>query len=73
MFYVSINFRGNPMGCFALEDPETLVSLLDAAHDNGLTLKKITQEEFDTFDEGECLPLNEYLETYFETPDTSLN
>lgn len=61
MNYVMLSIAGGIIGCLAVEDPETLVSISDAARDAGITLRKATQKEFEEFDETACLPLEDLL------------
>jgi hypothetical protein len=64
--YLGIYKNGIGMGVFQFNSIEDVtISFVDGLHDLGYVLKKITQENYEDFSEGDELNVKDFIEGYY--------
>ena len=64
--YLGIYKNGIGMGVFQFNSIEDVtISFVDGLHDLGYVLKKITQENYEYFSEGDELNVKDFIEGYY--------
>lgn len=58
--YISISENGIVVGVLCFDDKKSMTSVFfDAFHDNGYVIKEITKKEYDDYDEGDELSIED--------------
>jgi hypothetical protein len=64
--YMEVRKDGEQVGAFEFNNIENVtISFVDGLHDLGYVLKKISEEEYKSFSEGDELTIEEFIEGYY--------
>jgi hypothetical protein len=66
MVFIQVLFHEKSIGALALESDNDHLAIVEAAQDAGLTLRSMTQEEFDNYDDQDSVSLEAFLDDFFE-------